>query len=125
MHTAVERARAGRGASVIEAVTYRIEAHTTSDDPRRYRDAAEVDAWRARDPIPRFRRELQARDLWDDACEAAAEATARAAVARLREKIFDAPDPEPLGIFDHVYADPTAALLEQRAMLAAEQDPRA
>jgi len=124
MHAAVQRARAGRGPSVIEAVTYRIEAHTTSDEPRRYRDDAEVDAWRARDPIPRFRRELETRDLWDDEQGQAADARARTAVARLRAALFDAPDPEPLGMFDHVFSEPTPTMLEQRAMLEAEQEPR-
>ncbi len=63
MQQAVEHARAGQGPTLIEALTYRIGAHTTADDPARYRDPAEVEAWLAKDPIKRFRRFLMDRDL--------------------------------------------------------------
>src|SRR5437588_2288090 len=66
MHKAIERARSGQGPTLIETLTYRIGAHTTADDPTRYRDAAEVEAWRARDPIARFEKFLLARSLLDE-----------------------------------------------------------
>src|SRR5205085_10282904 len=66
MHKAIERARSGQGPTLIETLTYRIGAHTTADDPTRYRDAAEVEAWRARDPIARFEKFLLARGLLDE-----------------------------------------------------------
>jgi pyruvate dehydrogenase E1 component alpha subunit len=73
---AVDRARNGSGPALIEAVTYRIGAHTTADDPRRYQPQAEIDAWRARDPLARFRGYLAARGLWTEADEALASAQA-------------------------------------------------
>jgi pyruvate dehydrogenase E1 component alpha subunit len=76
---AIERARSGGGPTLVEALTYRIGAHTTADDPRRYQPPEEIDAWRRLDPLPRFRRYLERRGLWDaDAeTEAATEALAR------------------------------------------------
>jgi pyruvate dehydrogenase E1 component alpha subunit len=69
---AIERARQGLGPTLIEALTYRIGAHTTADDPRRYQPTAEIDQWRMRDPLPRFRRYLERRGVWDDDAEAEA-----------------------------------------------------
>src|SRR5437764_11123595 len=66
MRQAVERARAGQGPTLIETLTYRIGAHTTADDPTRYRDPAEVESWRAKDPIVRFQKFLIARDLLNE-----------------------------------------------------------
>jgi pyruvate dehydrogenase E1 component subunit alpha len=78
-HWAIERARRGDGPALVEALTYRIGAHTTADDPRRYQPPEEVDEWRRRDPLPRMRRYLEARGLWDEDAqrEAAREALAR------------------------------------------------
>jgi pyruvate dehydrogenase E1 component alpha subunit len=73
---AIERARAGGGPALIEALTYRIGAHTTADDPRRYQPNDEIDAWRTRDPIPRFRRYLERRGLWSAELEEEAVADA-------------------------------------------------
>jgi pyruvate dehydrogenase E1 component alpha subunit/2-oxoisovalerate dehydrogenase E1 component alpha subunit len=67
---AVERARAGGGPTFIECVTYRVGPHSSADDPTRYRSAAEVEAWRARDPIARFRTYLAGEGIWTDADEA-------------------------------------------------------
>jgi pyruvate dehydrogenase E1 component alpha subunit len=66
---ALEHARSGEGPVLIEALTYRLGAHTTSDDPRRYQPPAEVDLWRTRDPVARLRRYLERRGLWDDVSE--------------------------------------------------------
>jgi pyruvate dehydrogenase E1 component alpha subunit/2-oxoisovalerate dehydrogenase E1 component alpha subunit len=68
---AVDRARAGEGPTFIEAVTYRRLGHSSSDDPTKYRDDAEVKAWERKDPVDRFRRYLTQRGLWDDQKEAA------------------------------------------------------
>jgi pyruvate dehydrogenase E1 component alpha subunit len=78
-HWAIERARDGQGPALIEALTYRIGAHTTADDPRRYQPPDEIDEWRTRDPLPRMRAYLERRGVWDaDAeSEAVTEALAR------------------------------------------------
>jgi TPP-dependent pyruvate/acetoin dehydrogenase alpha subunit len=71
---AVERARRGEGPTFLELVTYRRLGHTSSDDPSRYRDEREVEVWKKRDPVDRFRRYLEHQGLWDaaeeDACKA-------------------------------------------------------
>jgi pyruvate dehydrogenase E1 component alpha subunit len=73
---ALDHARAGRGPVLLEALTYRIGAHTTADDPRRYQPPEEIDLWRTRDPLLRLRRHLERRALWDAEAEAAAIKTA-------------------------------------------------
>jgi pyruvate dehydrogenase E1 component alpha subunit len=100
---ALDRARQGDGPTLIEAYTYRMGAHTTSDDPTRYRIASEVEAWQAKDPIKRVRAMLEKEGLasasfFEDVDE---EATKEA--VHLRERVLAMPDPEPLRIFDHVY----------------------
>src|SRR5712692_4218808 len=67
MQQAIEDARSGHGPTLVETLTYRMGAHTTADDPTRYRDAAEIEAWRAKDPIMRFQRFLIQRGLLDEA----------------------------------------------------------
>ncbi len=117
--SALAQARAGGGPTLIEAVTYRMGPHTTSDDPNRYRDRGELDSWRAKDPIERVRRLLEREGLLDD--EQAAE-VARAAdqvAAQVREGCTSTPDPLPESLFDHVYAEPHPLISEQRADLAA------
>jgi pyruvate dehydrogenase E1 component alpha subunit len=117
---AAARARSGEGPTLIEAVTYRLGAHTTSDDPTRYRPAAEVASWEARDPIVRLHRYLAHRELWSDEIDQQAHLLAAQLRTRLRETVFGAPDPSPLESFDHVFLRPTAELEAQRAQLAAE-----
>lgn len=117
---AARRARTGHGPTLIEAVTYRLGPHTTSDDPTRYRDPEEVAAWVPLDPISRCRRYLEARGLWSAPDEERARERAAAMRAGLRAAVFDAPDPEPTEIFDHVFRAPTPVLREQRSALAAE-----
>lgn len=70
VHDAVERARRGDGPTLVEAVTFRQLGHSSSDDPTRYRDEAEVEAWADKDPIERYRRFLEREKLWDDEREA-------------------------------------------------------
>ena len=119
---AAARARDGNGPTLIEAVTYRMGAHTTSDDPNRYRDEAEVEAWAARDPIARCRAHLDQLGCLDDSLEERARGRASTMRTRLRDSIVDAPDPSPLTLFDHVFVEPPAYLIRQRAMLAGELD---
>ncbi|HEX6499011.1 MAG TPA: pyruvate dehydrogenase (acetyl-transferring) E1 component subunit alpha [Micromonosporaceae bacterium] len=119
---AVEHARAGRGPYLVEAHTYRMEPHTNADDATRYRDAAEVDAWRDRDPIARLEAYLRATGALDDATVAEVSAEAEAYAADLRTRMHDAPAVDPLSLFDHVYAEPTPQLREQREQVRAELD---
>jgi len=119
---AVEKARKGGGATLIEAVTYRMSVHTTADDPTRYRAEGEVAEWERRDPIMRFQTYLKNRGLLDDekiaAIEAEIAAEVQAAVERAEARMSEPVDP--LTMFDHVYAEPPAHLLAQRAELARE-----
>jgi pyruvate dehydrogenase E1 component alpha subunit len=114
---AVERARSGDGPTLIEAVTYRIGPHTTADDPSRYRDEAEVAAWRQRDPIERFRRFLLGRGVLDDGAAAAMEADADGWVADVRDELTALGTPPASEVFDHVFANPPATLQRQRTEL--------
>ena len=86
-HWAIERARRGDGPALVEALTYRIGAHTTADDPRRYQPPDEIEDWRRRDPLPRFRRYLEERGAWDDDAERDA---AQDALARIDRAIAEA-----------------------------------
>lgn len=111
---AAERARKGEGPSLIEAMTYRLGAHSTADDDMRYRTAEEVEKRRVDDPLVRLRAELEAA-----ATEASffdtAEDEARAAIGRLRTELAAAPDRPTAEMFDFVYAAPPAGLARQRA----------
>ena len=112
---ALDRARNGDGPMLIEAYTYRMGAHTTSDDPGRYRPAAEVEAWRARDPISRLRTYLEREGIIDDAFVADVEAEGEAAAARIRRETLAMPPPSATAIFDHVYAEEHAQVARERA----------
>jgi pyruvate dehydrogenase E1 component alpha subunit len=81
-HWAIERAREGHGPVLVEALTYRLGAHTTADDPRRYQPMDEIDEWRTRDPLPRMRLYLERRGLWDADAQREAEADALARIDR-------------------------------------------
>jgi pyruvate dehydrogenase E1 component alpha subunit len=84
---ALQRARSGKGPTLIEALTYRIGAHTTADDPRRYQPPDEIDGWRTRDPLPRFRAYLERRGLWDEEAETSA---ANDALSRIDAVVVEA-----------------------------------
>ncbi|CAG7581834.1 pyruvate dehydrogenase (acetyl-transferring) E1 component subunit alpha [Rhodococcus opacus] len=116
---ATQRAREGSGPTFIEAVTYRMGPHTTSDDPTRYRAAAETEVWKARDPIDRMRRLLDREGLLDDTFLAEVQATADDVAARLRSGTIDAPDPQPLDLFEHVYSTDHPLIEEEREQYAA------
>ncbi|MFE9404581.1 pyruvate dehydrogenase (acetyl-transferring) E1 component subunit alpha [Streptomyces sp. NPDC006530] len=122
---AVARARRGGGPTLIEAVTYRMEAHTNADDATRYRGSAEVDAWRDHDPIRLLEGELTARGLLDeDGIRAAAEA-AETMAAALREQMNAEPSLAPMDLFAEVYAEQSGQLREQAAQLRAELEAEA
>ncbi|MGH2637525.1 MAG: pyruvate dehydrogenase (acetyl-transferring) E1 component subunit alpha, partial [Actinomycetota bacterium] len=114
---AVERARAGGGATLIEAVTYRMGPHSTADDVTRYRDEGEVSSWRERDPIERFRRHLLTRGVVDDGFVARSEAEAAPWVAGIRAGITSLGAPPASEMFDHPYADPPPTLRRRREEL--------
>ncbi|WP_245571031.1 pyruvate dehydrogenase (acetyl-transferring) E1 component subunit alpha [Glaciibacter superstes] len=112
---ALERARSGNGPTFIEAVTYRMGPHTTADDPTRYRDAAELEEWKAKDPILRVERLLDSLGLFTAEFQAGVKAKADAVAAELRHGCITLPDPEPLSVFDSVYTTPNATLDRQKA----------
>lgn len=117
---AVERARRGEGPSLIEALTYRMEAHTTSDDATRYRSDDELEEASRRDPIDRMERYLRSRGLYDDAFVHDVDEKARQAAARVREAVYDAPHGDPMELFEHVYADASGHFPGQPDQLRAE-----
>ncbi len=112
---ALDRARSGGGPTLIEAETYRMGPHTTSDDPTRYRSSAEVEDWVRRDPITRLAALL--RSGQDDAEQfiAEVEAEAEAFGVQVREVCKSLPDPDPVSMFDHVYVDPHTQVEAERA----------
>jgi 2-oxoisovalerate dehydrogenase E1 component alpha subunit len=111
---ALARARAGLGPTLIEAVTYRMGAHTTSDDPTKYRDSADDELWRSRDPIDRLRTYLRGKSILNAEIESALAAEATALADHMRKSCRELVDPSPLTIFDHVYASPDPRLEKQR-----------
>lgn len=114
---ALERARSGGGPTLIEAVTYRMGAHTTSDDPTKYRDSADDEFWRSRDPIQRLKIYLRSKNVLTAAVESELDKEAASLTDRMREGVRELPDPKPLSMFDHVYAGPDARIEEQRREL--------
>ena len=116
---ALERARSGGGPTFIEAFTYRMGAHTTSDDPTRYRSAAEDEYWRQRDPIERLRVYLSAEGELPETFVAALEAEAAAAGDRIRTAVRGLGRPETSRMFDHVYSAPHSIVDSERAWFAA------
>jgi 2-oxoisovalerate dehydrogenase E1 component alpha subunit len=117
---AVESAAAGGGPTLIEALTYRMEAHTNADDAARYRPQAEVQTWLHRDPVARIRQYLLDHGLVDTAALSALDAEAEAQAADLRQRMNTDTVPDPADLFRFVYAEPTAALRQEQQQLAAE-----
>jgi pyruvate dehydrogenase E1 component alpha subunit len=114
--SALDAARTGQGPVLIEAVTYRMAAHTTSDDPSRYRLEAELESWKLRDPLERLKAYLYRQQLADRAWFDALAGESDALAARLRATCLSLPDPPPLRMFEQVYDEQTAALhAEQEA----------
>lgn len=120
MEHAAARARDGGGPTFIEAVTYRMGPHTTSDDPTRYRRDDEVERWRARDPITRYRAYLQHRGVWTQRLEDRVAHRAQRLRAELRDAVIHEPDIGVGEVFDTVYHDITPELVRQRDELLDE-----
>jgi pyruvate dehydrogenase E1 component alpha subunit len=121
---AVERARNGGGPTFIECLTYRIGAHSTSDDPTRYRSNEEVERWKRRDPVERFHRYLVARGLTSDEKRAAIEAELDAEIVAAIKDVEPLPPPSRESMFEDVYEDLPWHLREQRdALLATPPAP--
>src|SRR5499433_149968 len=114
---AVDRARAGDGPTLIECVTYRLGVHTTADDPTKYRSDAEVAMWEQKDPLTRFKAYLEKRNLLEEGLEHRVDEEIAEAIRR-----FEAvPAPDPLTMFDHVYAELPPHLVAQREEMAARE----
>lgn len=120
MTEAIERARSGGGPTLIEALTYRMEAHTNADDATRYRQQSEVTEWLARDPVTRLETYLRRKGILDDEAMTEMTAEAETKAGQLRAAINAQPELDPAELFSHVYAQPTAGLRVQAQALADE-----
>jgi pyruvate dehydrogenase E1 component alpha subunit/2-oxoisovalerate dehydrogenase E1 component alpha subunit len=116
---ALTRAREGKGPTFIEALTYRIGAHSTSDDPTRYRSDAEVEAWKKKDPLDRLRAYMVHQGLLDDAADARLEEELVAEISAAVNEVESLPPPERATLFDDVYQAMPWNLAEQKAELEA------
>lgn len=117
---AVRRARAGGGPMLVEAHTYRMQAHTNADDDTRYRERAQVQAWVARDPITRLREHLRAAALLTEADEQAFASEAENVAAALRDAMNAEAEVDPEELFRHIYATRPPHLERQWQQLKAE-----
>jgi 2-oxoisovalerate dehydrogenase E1 component alpha subunit len=120
MAQAAQRAREGGGPTLIEAVTYRMGPHTTSDDPTRYRSDEELKVWEARDPIARYRTYLEHVGVLTPRLAERVAARAQRLRDELREAVLTTPDFDVADLFDTVYAEITPELARQRDELIAE-----
>jgi pyruvate dehydrogenase E1 component alpha subunit len=114
---ALEKARSGGGPTLIEAFTYRMGNHTTSDDASRYRKETEVNDWSRRDPIERFRLYLKDKGLWDESFEDRVQKEAEVLISKALEEAESTPPPRPEDLFIHTYKDMTPELNDQLAEL--------
>jgi pyruvate dehydrogenase E1 component alpha subunit len=124
VRSAVERARAGQGPTLVEAITYRLGAHTTADDPTRYVPPDELKRWQARDPIPLFERELKARGLWDEQRAEAMDQQIEQEIAAFSAEADAEGHPPDDGFFDNVFATPTPRQADQRLAFRSERGTR-
>ncbi|MEJ7741860.1 MAG: pyruvate dehydrogenase (acetyl-transferring) E1 component subunit alpha [Nocardioidaceae bacterium] len=115
---ALQRAREGSGPTFVEAYTYRMGAHTTSDDPTKYRVTEELEHWKLKDPIERVKAYLSRNGVADEDYYASVEAEAEELAVNLRKGCLELPDPSPLDIFDQVYEEITPELEAQKAKFA-------
>ncbi len=111
---ALEDARTGQGPTLIEAFTYRMGAHTTSDDPTRYRLASDLEAWKLKDPLERMKSFLYKQQLADRSFFSDLEEESDQLARELRRNVRAMPDPEPLELFADVYVDTPPPLQQQR-----------
>lgn len=122
MQEALERARSGGGPTFIEAFTYRMGAHTTSDDPTKYRSAAEEEYWRQRDPIDRMRKYLESIGELDAAFTTHVEAEATALAEHVRHETKALGRPETSSMFEHVYASDNGLVASEREWFTQYED---
>jgi len=111
---ALDRAHAGEGPTFIEAVTYRMMMHTTADDPTKYRMETEVEQWRTRDPIPRFRIYLEKKGIWDDARQKKLEEEIKNEIDAAVKEFEAMTDFKPDAPFDFVFGTRHDEIEEQR-----------
>ncbi|MQY04858.1 pyruvate dehydrogenase (acetyl-transferring) E1 component subunit alpha [Actinomadura macrotermitis] len=116
---ALKDAREGQGPTLVEAFTYRMGAHTTTDDPTRYRLKAEEESWKLKDPIERVKAYLVRNQLADTSFLDEVDAEAKQVATALRKACLDLPDPRPLAMFEHVYAEPHPLMTEEQERFAA------
>jgi pyruvate dehydrogenase E1 component alpha subunit len=119
---ALRAAHEGQGPTLIEAFTYRMGAHTTTDDPTRYRLATELEAWKLKDPVERVKAYLVRTGSADQAFFEGIDEEAAQVGMRVRKACLEMPDPAPLAMFENVYSEPTALLREEREQYAAYLD---
>jgi pyruvate dehydrogenase E1 component alpha subunit len=114
----MDEARQGQGPAMVEAHTYRIGAHTSSDDPTKYREDSEVESWVARDPIVRLEAFLRGKGVeqafFDEVAQEGADFS-----SDIRRRIVAVENPDPASMFAHVYSDPHPLMEEQAAWLSA------
>jgi 2-oxoisovalerate dehydrogenase E1 component alpha subunit len=116
---AIDRAARGEGPTLIEAMTYRLSGHSTSDDPKAYRPDNSLDPWRAQDPLPRLKGYMQKTQGWTDADDKALEAEVDAEL-RAAIKVSEATAPPSIdSLFEDVFFDLPWHLREQRDELRA------
>jgi pyruvate dehydrogenase E1 component alpha subunit len=118
---ALKRARAGKGPTVIECLTYRLSDHTTADDATRYREQSEVDAAQAKEPLVRTRKYLESLGVWDDKKEKALADENKQAVDAAVKTYQDTARDAVTAMFDDMYAELPEALAEQREAALAEE----
>lgn len=116
--SALARARTGQGPSLVEAVTYRMGPHTTSDDPTRYRSAALDDEWKRKDPVDRIAKLLDRQGLVDDDYFARVTRQADLTAAELRRGCQQTIEPTPSSLLDNVYSEPHPLIDEERQQQA-------
>ncbi len=111
---ALDRAKAGDGPTLIEALTYRMGVHTTADDPKRYRKDEEVTEWEKKDPLVRFRTWLEAEKHWTDRKQKSLEDDVKKQIDEAVKEFEAFEDKTPDSPFDYVFGDPDDDLKEQR-----------
>lgn len=120
MDAALAHCHSGNGPFLIEAHTYRMDAHTNADDATRYRCGDEVSAWLDRDPIARLEAYLRARGLLNDDQANAVQQEAEALATDLRDRLNAEPQTDPMSLFEHVFNHPTPQLEQARQLVARE-----
>ncbi|UCG14308.1 MAG: pyruvate dehydrogenase (acetyl-transferring) E1 component subunit alpha [Deltaproteobacteria bacterium] len=121
---ALDRAHAGDGPTLIEAVTYRLSMHTTADDPKKYRPEEEVQEWWKRDPVPRFRLYLERKNIWNAALQEDMETEIKSEVDAAVKEFEQITDFKPDAPFDYIFGSEHAEIEEQRAEFLAASEAR-